>query len=143
MIRVVLDTNVIVSGILNDSGSPGRVLQAALEGSQLLLITSAAILREVAAVLQRPQIARRHGWNSRETTLFLARLSGVSVLTPGRIRLNVVAEDPSDDMFLAAALEGDAAYVVSGDRHLLRLGDYRGVAILSPAQFLDQVSLER
>jgi hypothetical protein len=140
---VVLDTNVVVSGILNDSGSPGRVLQAALEGSQLLLITSAAILREVGAVLQRPQIARRHGWNTREITLFLARLSSISVLTPGRIPLNVVADDPSDDMFLVAALEGDAKYVVSGDRHLLSLGEYQGVAILSPAQFLIQVSLDR
>ena len=78
----------------------------------------------------------------REITLFLARLSTANVWTPGRMTLNVVAEDPSDDMVLAAALEGNAPYIVSGARHLLSLGGYEGVAILSPAQFQDQVPLE-
>ena len=142
MIRAVLDTNVIVSGILHESGNPGNILKAVLGGTQLLLITSLPILREVGAVLQRPQITRRHGWDTREIALFLARLSAISVLTPGRMELHVVIEDPSDDMFLAAALEGDAAYIVSGDRHLLSLGRYQGVAIVSPAQLPDRLPLE-
>jgi len=56
---------------------------------------------------------------------------------PGQHRLEVVAEDPTDDRYLECAIEGGAAYIVSGDRHLVGLGQYKGVEILAPRGFLD------
>lgn len=142
MIRAVLDTNVIVSGVLNPEGGPGKVLQAALEGQRFQMVTSLPILAEVGEVLRRPRIARRHGAVERDIALLLVRLFSVSLVTEGTMSPEVVVEDPTDNMFLAAATEGDAGYIVSGDRHLLQLGGYEGVIILSPVKFLDVLSRE-
>lgn len=140
MIRVVLDTNVIVSGILNAEGSPGQVLRAAFEEQQFRLVTSIPILGKIGNVLRRPQIVRRHGWREGEIAAFLARFFAVSLTVEGSSTLDVIAEDPSDNMFLVAAQEGAAEYLVSGDAHLQRLGSYQNILILPPRQFLDVLS---
>jgi hypothetical protein len=140
VIRAVLDTNVIVSAILSPAGSPGRLLRAALEDQRFEMVTSIPILGEIDNVLRRPRIARRHGWSEEEINLFLARLFTVSLVVEGRLTLDVIAEDPTDNMFLAAAQEGEAGYVVSGDAHLRRLGTYQNTLILSPPQFLEVLS---
>ena len=142
MIRAVLDTNVIVSGILSPSGSPGQVLQIGLEEQRFQMVTSVPILGEVDNVLRRPQITRRHGWTDREISVFLGRLFAVSLVVEGRLALDVIAEDPSDNMFLAAAQEGEAEFVVSGDAHLQRLGEYQNIVILPPQPFLVLLHLD-
>jgi putative PIN family toxin of toxin-antitoxin system len=65
MIRAVLDANVFVSGILSPAGTPGKLI-AAWRRNQFFLITSAAILAEIARVLRYPRIARRHRWSPKE-----------------------------------------------------------------------------
>jgi uncharacterized protein len=70
---------------------------------------------------------------------FVEDVTSLAILVPGELRLAVVAEDPSDDRYLECAVEGEAGYVVSGDRHLVSLAQYEGVEILSPSAFLDLV----
>lgn len=56
--------------------------------------------------------------------------------TPAEIKIEAVPEDPADDKFIIAAVEGEADYVVSGDRHLRNLESYRGIRIISPSEFV-------
>lgn len=58
------------------------------------------------------------------------------IMTPGEIELKVIDEDPTDNKFIAAAIEGEAEYVISGDEHLRKLGEFKGVKILSPGEFI-------
>ncbi len=135
MIRAVLDTNVVVSGILSHKGSPGRILRAWFE-DRFHLVTSMAILEELERVLRYPKISRRHGWSQAQILEFVEDVKSLAILVPGDLRLKVVAEDASDDRYLECAVEGEAGYVVSGDRHLVALAQYEGVEILSPSAFL-------
>jgi len=136
MIRVVLDANVVVSGVLSENGVPGRILKA-WKAERFHLVTSAAILDELLRVLRYPKISRRHGWSQAEILEFVEDVARLAILVPGQHRLEVVAEDPTDDRYLECAIEGGAAYIVSGDRHLVGLGQYKGVEILAPRGFLD------
>jgi hypothetical protein len=136
MTRAVLDANVFVSGILNAQGLPGRILDA-WRADQFHLLISHAILQEIERVFQYPKIARRHQWSNVELCNFLAELTSFAVLTPGDFRVQVIAECPADDRYLECAMEGNAAYVVSGDRHLLQLKNYQGITIVPPRIFMD------
>lgn len=136
MIRAVLDTNVMVSGILSAKGAPGRILTAWFE-DRFHLVTSLPILKELDRVLRYPKISRRHGWSDARVLEFVEDVQSLAILVPGELRLKVIAEDPSDDRYLECAIEGEAGYVVSGDRHLVGLAGYEGVEILSPRAFLD------
>ncbi len=136
MIRAVLDANVVVSGVLSQNGVPGRILKA-WKAERFHLVRSAAILDELRRVLSYPKIRRRHGWSQAEILEFVEDIASLAILVPGQHRLKVVAEDPTDDRYLECALEGDAAYIVSGDHDLVGLGQYEGVEILAPRRFLD------
>lgn len=120
MIRAVLDTNVIVSGILSEKGVPGKILRAWF-ADRFHLVTSPAVLEELQRVLRYPKISHRHGWSDVQVLEFLEDVRSLAILVPGELRLAVVAEDPSDDRYLECAVEGEAGYVVSGDRHLVGL----------------------
>ncbi len=133
MLRAVLDANVIVSATINPAGSPAKVI-AALDSFDL--VVSDAILVEIGRVLSYPKIARRHGWTAEEIRAFLEDLSRLAVHTPAKLKLRVIAEDPADDRYLEAAIEGGAGYLVSGDAHLLKLNEFRGVRLVTPNEFL-------
>jgi putative PIN family toxin of toxin-antitoxin system len=135
MIRAVLDTNVIVSGILSEKGAPGKILKAWFE-DRFHLVTSTAILEELERVLHYPKIRRRHNWPDMRVSEFVEDVQRLAILVPGELKLAVVAADPSDDRYLECAVEGEAGYIVSGDRHLVGLAQYEEVEILSPSVFL-------
>ena len=67
---------------------------------------------------------------------FVRDLGELAIVTPGQVQLSVLHEDPDDDRYLECAVEGEAEYIVSGDRHLLALPTYRGIAIVGPRAFL-------
>lgn len=131
--RVVLDTNVIVSGLIVPHGLPGQVL-AALRDGRYDLVCSLPIVEDVLDVMGRPKI-RKYGLETRLLEILAIMLGERAVVVEGTAAVAPLA-DPDDEMFLAAAVEGKADYVVSGDDHLLRLGEYTGMPILSPATLL-------
>jgi putative PIN family toxin of toxin-antitoxin system len=126
--RVVLDTNVIVSGI-GWGGAPAAILDA-VSDDQLVLVTSAPLLAELRRVLEYPKLAKVIQGGAQLADLVAA--SGV-VVAPTRT-LTVVSDD-DDNRVLEAAIEGAADYIVSGDTDLLDLGSFRGIPILTPADF--------
>jgi putative PIN family toxin of toxin-antitoxin system len=133
--RAVADTNVVVSGLLWQ-GPSKRVLDWA-RGGRVELFTSPALLLELEEVLQRKKFARRlaaAGVVVNDLVLGYAALA--RVVRPPSIPLTVKA-DPDDDIVLACALKARADAVVSGDNHLLSLGEFQGIPIVAPARFLD------
>jgi putative PIN family toxin of toxin-antitoxin system len=127
--RVVLDTNVIVSG-LGWRGAPAAILDAVGDG-RLVLVTSAPLLAELRRVLEYPKLAKVIQGGAQLADLVVA--SGI-VVVPNRV-LTVISDDDDDNRVLEAAIEGDADYIVSGDADLLDLGTFQGIPIIMPGEF--------
>ena len=135
MIRAVADTNIIVSGTIVSQGHPAQILQAWRRG-EFTLISSPAIIAEVIEVLARPQIVRRYHIPAQELSHLKRLLETTTIQVPGTKNVDVVRDDPDDDILVAVALEGEAEYIISGDPHLLRLQEVQGIRIVTPRQFL-------
>lgn len=131
--RVVLDTNALVSALL--FSGPSSRLAELWRGGAMALLASGAMVREYGRVLAYPKCRL-----SAEEALGLLTEEVLPFVTPVEVSevIPVIAEDPSDDEFLACALTGKADAIVSGDKHLLRLGDYRGIPVLSVREFLER-----
>jgi putative PIN family toxin of toxin-antitoxin system len=126
--RVVLDTNVIVSG-LGWRGAPATILDA-VGDDRLVLVTSAPLLAELRRVLEYPRLAKVIQGGAQLADLVAA--SGV-VVAPNRVL--AVVDDDDDNRVLEAAIEGAADYIVSGDTDLLDLGSFQGIPIIAPGEF--------
>ena len=143
MLSVVPDINVLVSALLNQHGYPGRI-QAAWERGELLFVMSEPILEKTDEVLHRPFITS--AFPSPEIAedrirRVLSLLRKRSYKTPHALGLKVVEKDPEDDTILIAAVEGGADCIISGDAHLKDLGEYEGIPILTPADFVTQYNI--
>lgn len=128
--KVVLDTNVLISAYVFPGGNPEAAYRLVLGGA-VELVTSRPLLAEFGRELEG-----KFGWEpskSEEAVRQVARLAALA--EPGE-RLAIVAEDPADDRVLGAAIAGPAAYIVSGDRHPLDLGSF-GVRIITATAFLE------
>jgi putative PIN family toxin of toxin-antitoxin system len=133
--RVVLDTNSVVSRYLVAAGIPAQIMTA-WRLQRFDLVVSPALLAEYERVLNYERLRRRHGLSPEEVTREIAGLRDAALLVIPTEVPAVIADDPDDDHVLACAVAGEADYIVSGDRHLLTLGEYRGIRILRPAAFL-------
>lgn len=136
MIRAVLDANVVASGLINPQGVPAKVLDL-WRAERFQVVLSAAILDEIGRVLRYPRVAVYHRWSEERLRLWLEDFAHLALMTPGTLSLAIIQEDPPDNRYLECAVEGVAAYLVSGDRLLLSLGTYRGIQIISPRVFLE------
>lgn len=135
--RLVLDTNTALSGLLW-GGTPAKLLDASIEG-RIELISSTPLLAELQGVLMRPKFDKqltRKGLTVADVFEGYAAL--VTVVTPAVIAPTII-RDPADDQVLAAALGGCADIIVSGDAHLLDLGQYQGIQIFDAAAALHQL----
>ncbi len=130
--RVVLDTNVLVSGLLLPESGPGRIV-AAWRGGQFDLVLSEPMLEEVGRVLAYPKIIRRLGWEPDKVARYVSLLRfEAEVAEIGSVAAHV-PDDPDDAPILATLVASGADCLVSGDEDLLRLaGEY---SILSPGEF--------
>lgn len=130
--RVVCDTNVLVSGILF-SGHPRRILTMASRG-EVANFTSPALLREAEEVLLRPKF----GLQADQVTGIIALFRDSFEIVHPSLRIRAVAADPADNMVLETAAAARAEAIVSGDRHLLDLSEWEGVPVVSPADFVKE-----
>jgi putative PIN family toxin of toxin-antitoxin system len=137
--RVVADTNVVVSGLLW-RGNPRRVLNAARDGI-IELFTSITLLEELEDVLSREKFAPRleaAKVTARELVLGYAALATVVEASPIE---PVILADPDDDAVLACALAAQCEVITSGDSHLLDLKQYKEVRVLTASQLSVELSL--
>ena len=135
-IRAVLDTNVLVSGLVAEQGPPRQILDAWLE-SLFTLVTSLYLVEELVHVLSYPRITERLRLDEEALTAILAALLSKAEVTSGQLRLPGVTRDPKDDSVVACAKEGEEDYIVSGDQDLLVLGEYEGIQIITSRQFVE------
>ena len=135
--KVVLDTNVLVSAFLRDKGKPAQILS---QNSRFELLICEEILAELTDVLNRPRIRRKETYLEHRVQEFLGQLRSSSTWIAVIEVENIVPHDPPDNVVLACAVEGGADYLVSGNLHLLDLKQHRGVKIVMPAQFLEIIN---
>lgn len=128
--KVVLDTNVLVSAFVFPGGAPEAVYRLGLEG-RIELVTSRSLLSELGRVL-----TEKFQWDDAPVEEAVGQVLRMSTLPPIRERITEIADDPDDDRVLEAAVAGAAEVIVSGDRHLLRLRRWRGIRLFRPADFL-------
>jgi uncharacterized protein len=131
--RIVVDTNVLISRLLLPASVPGRAVRKAVEVGQLLV--SAATTEELSAVLGRAKFDPYLAIADRQE--FIRLLGRIAEMVP-IVRVVSACRDPRDDKFLEVAVNGRANTIVTGDRDLLELDPFMGIAILSPAAYLDR-----
>lgn len=131
MLRAVLDANVIISALIQPKGPSGRIV------ASLLLVASPAILAEVRRSLTYPKVRKYIKVSDEDVDLSVAAMALIAQPVEGILRVKAVAEDPDDNKYIEAALEGRAQYIVTGDSHLKSLKSYRGIRIVPPRVFLD------
>jgi putative PIN family toxin of toxin-antitoxin system len=128
--RVVIDTNVFVSG-LNFAGKPGEVLELFIRGD-IEVIISPFILSEIERILRE-----RFDWIKGNIHRVLNRIKRQTILVHPKLKVTIIKRKDDDNHILECAIEGKVQYLISGDRkHLLPLKEYKGIKILSPAEFL-------
>ncbi len=136
MLRVVLDANVFVSAYIHPEGTPGQIVERFLRLNSFELILTAGIVDEVIAVLSHPKV-RKAARSNVDPELWFEDLVVLSQYVAGDVEVPRLSNDRDDDKYIAAAIEGRAAFVVTGDPDLLELGAYEGIRIVNPRTLLD------
>ena len=131
--RIVLDTNVLISALIK-SGKP-RELILEIARKKVEVVLSKEILKEFIEVANDPRIKRYV--REDEKIRFLKAIGSISSVVGVKSRFEVVKDDPDDDIVLRTAHDGKAEYIVSGDRHLLSLKKFRKIKIVTVARMLD------
>ncbi|MBI2611287.1 putative toxin-antitoxin system toxin component, PIN family [Candidatus Gottesmanbacteria bacterium] len=133
MVRVVFDTNIYISALHFKSSLPRKLLES-VENEELHLIISPQIMAEMRGVLRV-----KFGYIPNKLNLVEELLTSICIVVDPQKRIRVVIEDADDDKIIECAIEGDADFIVSGDRHLLNIGSYKGVKIVSAREFWESL----
>lgn len=135
MLRAVLDANVYASAYVRPEGPPGQIVERFLPEAAFDVILSTAVVDEVLRALAYPKV-RKSARAKVEPELWFEDIVMLAEFVTDR-HIGVVSRDPDDDKYIAAAIEGRASFVVSGDPDLLDIKELQGVRIVSPRAFLD------
>lgn len=133
MLKAVFDTNILFSAT-GWRGTPYQCLTLARQG-KITLILCREILTEYHEKLQT-----KLGMTPEQATRAVAEILACATLTKINNKLHVVVDDPDDDKIIECAITGEATHIVSGDRHLLALKEYEGIAIIRANEFLGLVT---
>jgi len=132
--KVVLDTNILVSALIKPGGVPAQILA---HESPFDLVTTEEILAELARVLHYKRIQERYHLSDATINAYINHVRDASEVIWVESNVKAVQKDADDDKFLACAKAAQVDCIVSGDPHLTNLKHYHGIPILSPRQFLE------
>jgi|SRR3989344_1024202 len=133
--KIVLDTNVWLSGIFWDDEA-SKILEKA-EKKEMQIMISEDILSEIVNVLNRESKFQKYILNLRLSIEDLLRtILSISTLIETKTKLDIIKADPKDNIILEAAIDEKVEYVISYDNHLLNMIEFRGIKIISPGEFL-------
>ena len=135
MIRAALDLIVLVSSFLSPRGAPARLLEL-WRDEAFVLITGEPLLAALEQVLSRRAFADKYGLTRKRVSALIQGLRRFALVTPGMYQVVGVAPDAEDDAVLACAVEGNADYLVTGDKGFIALDEYEGVRIITPTSFV-------
>ena len=131
MLKIVLDANIYISSIFWELGNPHKIVEKALD-KKFEAFTTLEIIQDVEKVMRR-DFDEPEEMIKRQINLILAY---AKIVTPKDVG-NVVKEDPDDDMIVRCSARINADYIVSGNKHLLKLKKFRNTKIVSPKEFMD------
>ncbi|MEK6932890.1 MAG: putative toxin-antitoxin system toxin component, PIN family [Nanoarchaeota archaeon] len=128
--KVVLDTNIFISGIFW-KGNPNKIINLWKEDS-LILFTSKEIIDEFIEVMEDFKIKMPPSIINEWVDLIIKK----SILVQPKEKFNLIKDDPSDNKFLECAYKGKVNYIISKDKHLLKLKQFKNIKIVTPEEFL-------
>ena len=139
-VRAVIDTNLFISGLFADQGYTAKLQDLWVAGAFELAV-SEKILHEIKKTLGKPYIHKKLFINEgdEEEIITLIREKAV-IVTKDRYETDRIKSDRTDNKFLACALEAKAAYIVSGDNHLLELKHFHRVQIVDAKTFVEKIA---
>ena len=132
--RVVLDTNVLISALLW-KGLLNKILKI-IENKELTLCINEFILEELSGVLQRHKFNRRINECKASLEELISGILEISEIFPNIEISPIIKDDLNDNWIISCALASESKYIITGDPHLLKLGKFRNIPILTPRQFL-------
>ena len=135
MLKAVIDTNQFVSSLISKQGPSAQLIDRWRE-RRFILVTSPEIIAEIQRVLEYPHISKKYKLSKSDVQSLLTLIEHEAVVIPKLPAVHVIKDDPDDDKFLACAFAARAEYIVSGDQHLLSLGSYKSISIVTVKEFL-------
>ena len=133
-IKAVVDTNLMISSAIAKEGLT-KTLKSMWINQEFQIVTSSNILKELERVLSYPRISKYI--TNEEIEEYISVVMDNAIFTKGKYQLDKIKDDPSDNKFLACAVEGKAGYIVSRDKHLRKLKDFQGIKIIGVKEFLE------
>lgn len=138
MLKAVIDINLFVSGMISKKGNPAKLLQL-WQDRAFLVVISEQMVEELGRVLRYPHLRNKYNLKDEEIELAVGTIKKFAIVLPDVIKLNVIKTDPDDNKVLACALAVQADYIVSGDSHLLDLGVFENIPIVTVKYFIDHI----
>jgi putative PIN family toxin of toxin-antitoxin system len=137
VLRAVLDANIYASALIKPDGPPGKILDLLLAKRRFQVVVSKEILLDLRRCLDHPRLRKHMTLTDPEIDRWVLALELIADVVEPIRRTQAIPEDPDDNVLLEAALEGRAAFLVTGDRHVLALREYEGVRIVTAREFLE------
>ena len=131
--RVVFDTNIFISAVLSPTGKPFQCTALAKRG-----IIQSITCREILAEFKEKLIFKFQ-YETLRAEYLIEEITGYSELIEINNNLKIINEDPDDDMVMECAILSEANYIITGDRHLLSLGNYEKIKIIKAVEFLSLI----
>lgn len=128
--KIVLDTNVIISAF-GWKGSPHKIFQGCVEGNFQLYL-SPPLLLEISKVLYYKKL----NFEQNDVDEFMSIIIEAANFIDPNLTINLVADDPSDNRIIECALAAECDYIITGDKHLLKINNFYDISIISPEKFL-------
>lgn len=138
--RITLDTNVLVSAFIAKHGHSTNLLELSLTLEHIELVLSTPILEELEHVLRRNEVRSRFEYTEHDIRRIAATLNASAKMISLKSKFKVVKDDPKDNMVLNTAYDGGVDYIVSGDNHLLKTRNFKGIKIVNPKQMMTILS---
>ena len=129
--KIVLDTNVFISGIFWEGNFCSQIINK-WKNRKFVLISSVSIIDEFVKTLRNFKIQMPEDMIEEWRKLIIDN----SIIVESFEKIDFIKEDPDDNKFLEAAVSGNVKYIVSQDKHLLKIKNYQGIKIISPEEFL-------
>lgn len=137
-LRAVIDTNLFISGIFARDSLSAQ-LQNLWINLEFELVTSIEIIKEISRVLNYPRIKDHFKPKDKNIKRFFRLIFRKAVIAKDIYKTDRITEDPTDNKFLACALEKNADYIVSRDPHLRSIKHYHGIQIVDVKTFIEKV----
>jgi putative PIN family toxin of toxin-antitoxin system len=135
MLRVVFDTNVIVSAALYEKSLPALLLSLGLE-NKVRFFVSPALLNEYEAVLKRP----RFKLGQRQITELMGNINRKALIVSPTKRLNILKTDEPDNRVLECAIKAKADFIITGNKRHFPFEEFKGSKIVTPREFINSIS---